>query len=59
VTAAIATLHQVFLSRVRFGFVISFHIIFPAFTIEDLYRGKQFTDCGELVGETRKFATLG
>jgi hypothetical protein len=33
VTAAIATLDQVFLSRLQFGFVISFHIIFPAFTI--------------------------
>ena len=26
-------LDPVFLSRIQFGFVISFHIIFPAFTI--------------------------
>jgi hypothetical protein len=32
-TAALATLDPVFLSRKQFGFVISFHIIFPPFTI--------------------------
>jgi cytochrome d ubiquinol oxidase subunit I len=32
-TAALATLDPVFLSRIQFGFVISFHIIFPSFTI--------------------------
>jgi cytochrome bd-type quinol oxidase subunit 1 len=32
-TAALATLDPIFLSRVQFGFVISFHIIFPSFTI--------------------------
>lgn len=31
--AAILSLDPVFLSRIQFGFVISFHIIFPAFTI--------------------------
>jgi cytochrome bd ubiquinol oxidase subunit I len=30
---AIVTLDPVFLSRLQFGFVISFHIIFPSFTI--------------------------
>jgi cytochrome bd ubiquinol oxidase subunit I len=33
VTAATVTLDPVFLSRIQFGFVIGFHIIFPAFTI--------------------------
>jgi hypothetical protein len=33
VAAAILSLDPVFLSRIQFGFVISFHIIFPTFTI--------------------------
>jgi cytochrome d ubiquinol oxidase subunit I len=32
-TAALTTLDPVFLSRIQFGFVINFHIIFPSFTI--------------------------
>ena len=32
-TEATVTLDPVFLSRIQFGFLISFHIIFPAFTI--------------------------
>jgi cytochrome d ubiquinol oxidase subunit I len=31
--AALVTFDPVFLSRIQFGFVISFHIIFPSFTI--------------------------
>jgi len=32
-TVALATLDPVFLSSIQFGFVISFHINFPSFTI--------------------------
>src|SRR5271163_1705301 len=32
-TLAMGALDPVFLSRIQFGFVVSFHIIFPSFTI--------------------------